>query len=286
MDKDTRPYSFNKSAGRVMDILDYIAAQQRAVTVTEISRELRIPKSSAFNLLQTLMSRRYIEVEDGNLKTFKLGFRLFQTGVAYLQNIRLHQVAHPLIKALMEESGETVFLGAEDNGRMVFLDAAETSTSIRTTARLGRSHKPMYCSGLGKALLASYPEGKVREIISRDGFVGVTENTVKSFDELRKELERTRARGYALDNREGDPNLICVAAPIRNQMDEAIGSVSIATPFFKMDTDRQKAFGGLVARTALEISRALGFLGSELYGEADPKTHSEVRNEPHTGEQH
>ena len=265
MDSDVRPYSFNKSADRVMDILDYIAAQRRAVTVTEISRELEIPKSSAFNLLQTLAARRYLEVEDGNLKTFKLGFRLFQTGVAYLQNIRLHQVAHPLIKTLMEESGETVFLGAEDNGRIVFLDAAETSTSIRTTARLGRSQKPMYCSGLGKALLACYPPQRVRDIVSRDGFVPVTENTVPDFDALTRELERTRERGYALDNREGDTNLICVAAPVRDAGGEPVGSVSIATPFFKMDAERQRVFGGLVARTALEISRKLGFLGSELF---------------------
>jgi DNA-binding IclR family transcriptional regulator len=263
----------NKSASRVVEILDFIASERRAVTISEISSALKIPKSSVFNLLHTLAAKRYLEIEDQNLKTFGLGFKLFQTGVSYLQNTRLHQIAHPILKSLMEESGETVFLAVEDEGKLVFLDSVETSTSIRTTARLGRSTKPMYCSGLGKALLAAYPPDRVREIVQKDGFVPVTENTVKNLEELLQELDRTRKRGYSIDAREGDPNLICVAAPIYDQSNTAVAAISIATPYFKIDNRRRSQFGKLITETALNISGKLGFLEEKTYPDGKPDQH-------------
>jgi DNA-binding IclR family transcriptional regulator len=255
----------NKSASRVVDILDFIACERRPVTITEISSTLKIPKSSAFNLLHTLTAKRYLEIDDQNLKTFRLGFKLFQTGVSYLQNTRLHQIAHPMLKELMEESGETVFLAVEDEGKLVFLDSVETSTSIRTTARLGRSTKPMYCSGLGKALLAAYSADRVREIVKKEGFVRITENTVKNLEELLQELDITRKRGYSVDAREGDPDLICVAAPIYDQSYTALAAISIATPYFKIDAEKRSQFGKLIVETAINISRKLGFLGEKTY---------------------
>jgi DNA-binding IclR family transcriptional regulator len=260
-----KPGFLNKSAARVVDILDLIARENRAMTITEISSELKIPKSSTYNILQTLMSKRYVEIDDEKLKSFKLGFKLFQTGVTYLQFKELHQLAHPLLKEMMEESGETCFLAAEDEGRLVYLDAAETTTAIRTRARLGRSESPMYCSGLGKALLATYPLETVERIVAKDGFLSITKNTIRSREELERDLERTRKRGYAVDNREGNPGLICVAAPIRDGTNEAIAAISIATPYYKMDADKKTRFSSLVKKTAQEISRRLGYLSDDLY---------------------
>lgn len=257
--------TMNKSVDRALEILEYITVRKRPVTITEVSSALNIPKSSTHSILYTLSSRRFLELEDDTLKTFKIGFKLFEAGVAYLANTPLHQVAHPLLKNLLEECGETVFLAVEDDGRLLFLDSLETSTPLHTTARLGRADSPMYCSGLGKALLAAFCEEKVKRLVARDGFVPVTENTVGSFAELKTELETTRERGYALDNREANTDLICVAAPIRDRSAEPVAAISIATPYFKMDSERIKRFGELIADTAVAISRRLGFLGDRTY---------------------
>jgi DNA-binding IclR family transcriptional regulator len=248
-----------------MEILEYITAQKRPVTITEVSSKLMIPKSSTHNILYTLVAGDFLEIENENLKTFKIGFKLFETGVAYLENTQVHRVAHPLLKNLLEECGETVFLAREDRGRLLFLDSLETSTPLRTTARLGRADSPMYCSGLGKALLAAYPQDKVRQIVAEDGFIAVTEHTVRNFEELDAELEKTRRRGYALDNREANSDLICVAAPLRDQYGLPLAAISIATPYFKMDRDSIKRFSGLVVSTAMAISRKLGYLGERTY---------------------
>jgi DNA-binding IclR family transcriptional regulator len=111
-----------------------------------VSSNLKIPKSSTYNILYTLTGKHILEVDDKNLKTFKIGFKLFEAVVAYLANTPLHQVAHPLLKNLLEECGETIFLAVEDDGRLLFLDSLETFTPLRTTTRLGRADNPMYCS--------------------------------------------------------------------------------------------------------------------------------------------
>jgi DNA-binding IclR family transcriptional regulator len=257
--------TINKSVERAIEVLEYITARKKPVTITEVSSALKIPKSSTHNILYTLAEKHFLELDDQDRKTFKAGFKLFEAGVSYLANTPLHQVAHPLLKDLMERCGETVFLAVEDDGRLLFLDSLETSTPLRTTARLGRADNPMYCSGLGKALLAAFPEDRVRRIVERDGFHPITENTVRNFTELTAELDSTRKRGFALDNREANNDLVCVAAPIRDQSGKAVAAVSIATPYFKMKRDRIKEFGDLIVDTALGISRRLGYLGHGTY---------------------
>jgi DNA-binding IclR family transcriptional regulator len=123
----------------------------------------------------------------------------------------------------------------------------------------------MYCSGLGKALLAAYSAEKVRQIVDVDGFLPITENTVRNFTQLKEELDNTRKRGYAVDNREANTDLICVAAPLRDQSGQAMAAISIATPYFKMDDDHIERFGELIVATALAISRKLGYLGEKMY---------------------
>ena len=257
--------TINKSVDRAMEILEYITAQKRPVTITEVSSKLKIPKSSTHSILYTLAARHFLEIDDENLKTFQIGFKLFETGVSYLENTQLHQIAHPLLKNLMEECGETVFLAVENEGRLVFLDSLETSTPLHTTARLGRAETPLYCSGLGKALLAAFPDDEVRRIVDKDNFKAITQNTVRNFAELNKELEKTRERGYALDNREANSDLVCVAAPIRDQSGQPVAAISIATPYFKMDSKQIRRFSELIKMTALAISRRVGYQGETTY---------------------
>ena len=101
----------NRSVDRAMEILEYITARKQAVTITEVSSALEIPKSSTHSILYTLAAKHFLELDDENRKTFKIGFRLFEAGVAYLANTPLHQVAHPLLKDLLEAMRRDGFSG-------------------------------------------------------------------------------------------------------------------------------------------------------------------------------
>jgi DNA-binding IclR family transcriptional regulator len=257
----------NKSTLRTMSILDYMATVRSPVSISELSHSLSIPKSSVFNIVYTLVNGRYLEIDDQQLRTFRLGFKLFQTGITYLSNVELHQIAHPLLRELMTKLGETVHLATEDEKHLVFIDSVEADNSlIRSVARLGRSTSPMYCSGLGKALMAAWPDEELFKEFRGARFVQITPNTVKNFGELMDEIQRTRHQGYAFDNMESNEQLSCVACPLYDRTGRAVGAISCSVPAHRMD-EKRPTVTEAVAETALRISQRLGFVGSRFYNE-------------------
>ncbi len=254
----------NKSAARVVDILSLIARSEKPLKITEISNMLDIPKSSTFSLLYTLVDKSFLEIDDNNLKTFKLGLKLFEVGTSYLTKKELPKVATPLLEKLMNEVSDTVFLAVEDEGELVYLKKFEPSSEIRTTARLG-SRKPMYCTGLGKALLATYSRQKVKEIVGNGDLEALTKYTITDPKELMKDLEEIRNRGYSIDNRESEEQLFCVAAPIYDQTESSIAAISIASLASTMNQQRIEQNSKKITNVALEISRRLGFGKEKLF---------------------
>ncbi len=256
----------NKSALRTMAILNYMAAVRSPVGISEMSRALRIPKSSVFSLVNTLVDGRYIELAGREHKTYRLGFKLFQTGITYLSNVELHQVAHPLLRELMVTLGQTVHLGTEDEEELVFLDSIEAEGSVvRSAARLGRSQSPMYCSGLGKALLAAHPDEELVRRFRGARFEARTANTIEDINQLMDEMRATRRRGYAVDDGESSIDLFCVAAPLYDRSRAVVGAISCSTP--AREKANEARFAEAVKQAAVEISERLGFLGSRFYGE-------------------
>lgn len=256
-------FRINKSASRVLDILDLISKGNKPFTMTEISQTLGLPKSSTFELVYTLLEKGFIDYADKELKTFKLGLKTFEVGASFLTKTDLHRVARPFLEELNAKTGETVFLAVEDQGEVVYLDKMEALSSVKTTANLG-SRNPMYRTGLGKALLAAYLPERVKEIVGDGEFVTKTEYSIANYSQLLNELEQTRLRGYAIDNQENEPDIYCLAAPIYNGLNKPIAAVSIAG-FSPRIKERQQELSKLLIETVLSISKRLGYLQNELY---------------------
>lgn len=255
----------NKSASRTVDLLSLLAKHQKPMTLTEFSTLLKIPKSSTFEIVYTLVEKGFLEVDDEQLKTFKIGLKLFEVGVSFLNNTDLHQISRPLLDSLMARTGDTVFLAVEDKGEIVYLDKVESSsTVIRSSAQLGSRNK-MYYTGLGKALLASYSNDKVKEITGGGNFPERTNYTINNYDELISDLDQIRERGYSIDDRESEPELYCLAVPIMDRTGKAIAAVSVATLYSKVTPETLKNFSLYLVETGMDISKRLGFRGERLY---------------------
>ncbi|MEW6660879.1 MAG: IclR family transcriptional regulator [Bacillota bacterium] len=254
----------NKSASRVVDILLLLTSKKRPITISEVSHALRIPKSSAFELLYTLVEKGFLQMADEKLKTFSTGIKLFEVGVSYLANTDLHREARPFLERIMSESGETAFLAVEDQGELVYLEKVEASSSVRTTAVLG-SRKPMHCTALGKALLAAYDPQRVRSITGEGSLPSLTKYTITTYQALLMDLAKIRQRGYAIDDKESEIEVFCVAAPVYGQANLPIAAISIASLASKVDDGKLEQLSGLITAAALSISRRLGFMGEKLY---------------------
>ncbi|MEE4165115.1 MAG: IclR family transcriptional regulator [Desulfocapsaceae bacterium] len=256
----------NKSTPRTIDIIKLLAERGEPLTLTEISTALKIPKTSTFDIITTLMDRNILEYENRQFKTIQLGLGLFEVTLLALGKRDLHRVARPYLDQILESTGETVYLAVENNGEVVYLERAEGSAAVRYSAELG-ARLPMYCTGLGKAILAAHPDEKVREILAGIRMHSFTPQTITNLMDLQEELTATRLRGYAIDNQEVTEGIFCVAAPIYGASDKPVAAISIASGTSMLQGGKMEKLGSLIAEKALNISRKLGFSKIGLFGQ-------------------
>jgi IclR family transcriptional regulator, acetate operon repressor len=243
-----------QSLDRAMMILDRLAASG-GMTLSEIASELDQSPATAYRVLTTLETRGIVEA-DPVAQTWHVGPGAFRIGSAFLRRTNLAERARPLMRALMEATGETANLGVEAGETVLFLSQVETHESIRAFFPPG-TRSPMHASGIGKALLAEYPADRVARIAAR-GLDRFTPRTLSDAGALLSDLAAIRARGYAVDDEERNDGMRCVAAPIFNATGEPVAGISISGPAARVTPARIPGIGQEVRRTADALSAALG----------------------------
>jgi IclR family transcriptional regulator, KDG regulon repressor len=251
-----------KSADRVLDILELLAGEAVGLTLTEISDRLGIAQSSTHGLVHTLLDRGYVSLEEGG--RFRLGVRLIQLGLNVSDRLELRSVAHPRLEQLVESTQDTALLVIPSDGDLLYVDKViSDARDVRTDPRMSMN-RPLHCSSLGKALLATLDDDGVRAALAGEALDSVTEFSIADQQELLADLAETRRRGYSIDRQEAVLGVWCVGAPIRDHSGRAVAAISVSTikEFFDPATS-----GPLVLDAALDISRAMGWVGdaSTLY---------------------
>lgn len=248
----------NNSALRTLDILELLA-DSGPLSVSEVSRVLGIPKTSAFDILSALVTRGFAKADD--LHRYSLGLATYRVGMSYIGSTDLYEAGHHRLTQLSKQLQQTVYLAVEDGGQIVYIDKAEQDAPIRFTRKVGDRNQ-LYLTGLGKAILAARPElaDRLPYPLERK-----TDTTLCSKEALLAELEATRSRGYALDLGEDNSLLRCVAVPVRNREGIAIAAVSCSMLEAQFSQTDVQTLATALQAAALDISHSLGFTGSQLY---------------------
>lgn len=239
---------------RALDVLETLRDAQRPLSLQEISSRLGLVKSSGFRLLRTLEERGYVERADHDGR-YSLGpeFLTFAQGsVAYRP---LRDVARPHMERLLQRFGETVNLGVLRGTEVLYLEMLESAHAFRMTARVG-ADSPAHSTALGKAIAAHLTPDDLAALLSSQVLVALTPQTITSPFAWRRELARTRARGYAEDNGETEPEASCLAAPIFGADDRVVAAISLSGPTSRIRALKPKAVHALMA-SCRAISRAL-----------------------------
>jgi IclR family acetate operon transcriptional repressor len=245
-----------KSLVRALTLLNRLAAADEGVTLTEVAQQVGLSPSTAHRLLTTLEQERYVQF-DAERKLWTVGVQAFISGAAFLKSRSLVAAARPHMRALMEETQETVNLAVEDQNEAIYLSQVECRQMMRAFARPGW-RVPLHCSGVGKALLSIMSERELSRILHRRGLPKMTGKTITSAELLRANLEIARVRGYALDDEEHAVGLRCIASVIFNEACEAIAAVSLSGPMVRIPDERIPLLGELVRRKADAITTQLG----------------------------
>ncbi|MCA9904304.1 MAG: IclR family transcriptional regulator [Anaerolineae bacterium] len=227
------------------------------LTIKEISERLDMPKTTVFNILNTLQTQGYIEKLEN--AEYALGSSIISLGQKARVNIEVRDRAAPLLRELANRVRESIYLTVRDGDFSLYIYAIESSQRLMARTAMGdRVH--MHCTGVGKATLAFLPHETVQEIVGRVGLPKRTDNTIIDMSRLQEELQVTRKRGYSIDNCEIEPNTFCVGAPIFDAHGKVIGSCSISGNHPDIVGIQRDDFADAIMRVAEEISRRIGYV--------------------------
>ena len=177
-----------KSLVRALTLLNRLASTDEGASLSEVAQQVGLSPSTAHRLLTTLEQERYVHF-DPERRLWSVGMQAFMAGNAFLRTRSLTGAARPHMRALMEESAETVNLAVEDRCEAVYLAQVESRQMMRAFARPG-GRAPMHCSGVGKAMLSAMPDAAVGKILQRSGLPRLTANTIGDTVALREDLRR------------------------------------------------------------------------------------------------
>ena len=245
-----------QSLVRALAIVNRLAAAEDGVTLTEAAQQVGLSPSTAHRLLTTLEQERYAHF-DAERRLWSVGVQAFVAGNAFLKTRSLVATARPHMRALMEESEETVNLAVEDQYEAIYLAQVECRQMMRAFARPG-GRVPLHCSSVGKALLSAMPDGELAKVLHRQGLPRITVKTINTTAILRQDLMRAREHGYAIDDEEHAVGLRCIAAVIFNETAAPVAAVSLSGPMARIPDARIPLLGDLVRRKADSITAQLG----------------------------
>ncbi|TRZ37953.1 IclR family transcriptional regulator [Niallia circulans] len=215
-------------------ILAYLADCQEPQALYTIAKETELTNSTALKILETLNYIGYVQ-KDTELKKFSLGPTIIKYANRAIQHLDIKEIAQPHLEALQAETGETVHLGIQDKTNIVYIAKIESKNPICLYSKVGKSI-PIYCSAMGKAVLAERGDDEVESYLDNNELVKMTENTITTKAGFRKEIASIRSLGYASDNCEHEEEVFCIGASISIN-EKNYGAISVSTPKYRVSEE-------------------------------------------------
>ncbi len=258
-----RPKAFNdkteqntiQSLDRAISVLRHMA-DRGGMALSELAKETDQSPATLYRILTTFQQHDFAEFNE-NDQVWNVGSGAYRIGSAFLRRTSLLEVSRPVLRQLMQDTGETANLGMERNDQVLFVFQVETHESIRAFFPPGTQSK-MHASGIGKALLAHFHQDRFEDWIARHGLEKFTEKTLTDPDQLREDLALTRSRGNSFDDEERNIGMRCIAAPVFNAFGDPIAGVSVSGPVSRMKDAKLSEIAEAVREAANRVTRAIG----------------------------
>lgn len=245
------------SVDRALTILEAVAHASGGLTNSEISRRLKIPKSSASYILRALERRGYVQRDAGTRK-YRLGLRLLDLSRGVLVAPDLRELALPILRHLAERTQLTTHLAIFDQGQAVYIEKVESPGFIKMDTWVGK-RMDVHSTSVGKALVAQLPRHEAEAIARDRGLRKRTPRTITGLAAFLRELEKVRAHGYAIDDEENSLGVRCVAAAVFNSSGKVEASVGVSGAISQITKTDLPTVAELVQDAARRMSKQLGY---------------------------
>ena len=242
-----------------LEILEMFDRARTVIGIGEMAQQLGLHRSTTSRLAATLASVGYLEPA-GEPGRYRLASKLTVLGELAASGGSLRRVAMPFLTGLVEELGETGHLGVLEGSEAVTVAVVDGWHSVRMHSWVGK-RSPAHCSSMGKALLAGLTAGDIDRLYPGPALAARTAHTITDPGELKRSLDETRRRGYAVDWEELEVHLCCVAAPVFDRTGQVVASISVSGPTSRIREAAVTSIAPAVRHAAAQISEQLGASG-------------------------
>ena len=226
---------YGTSILKAVSVMQCISEQEEPMGASRIAHHTGLPRSTVFKLLDTLTAVGFVE-KSAHDATYRLGIGLVKLAGNAMEQLDLVQVARPYLKELNRQTEETIHLGIPEHDQVVYVDKLESRQAVRMYSRVGKT-APLYCTGIGKAMLSRFPSKRLDAYLKEVHPAAYTSRTLTDPEAIRRDLEASRSRGYAIDHGEHEEDVRCIAVPLYRG-DKVYGAVSISAPEYRMNAER------------------------------------------------
>lgn len=228
---------------RLFALLEVVASKDQFFSLQSLAEETSIPKPTLHRMLQQLESAGLLE-RSGDSRQYGTGVRLRKLAENLLLNDSFHGARHGVLRSLVNEVGESCNLTALSGSEVMYLDRVETPAPLRFYLHSG-SRVPVHCSASGKLFLAGMAPAQRQRLLAHATLEAFTPKTLTNLDALEEEIKQVKRQGFALDNEEFLPGLLCVAVMVPSASGRSNLCVAVQAPIMRLPPD--KALGLLPA---------------------------------------
>jgi DNA-binding IclR family transcriptional regulator len=253
---------------KVLHILETLHEAPSGLQLKDVAQLTGINKSTAYRFLAHLEHEGYVFRDSSG--AYAIGVRLARLASGSSYQTTLRKLSRPVLQQLWRVTGETVNIAVLDGREVLYLDVMESSHTFRLVSQVGM-RRPVYCTALGKAMLAFIPEEEQQYFFDGMAFERFTPHTIRGAAQLRKEFALIRQRGYSIDNEEAYLGSRCIGAPIFEASGKIAAALSVSGPTTRVTRERVPAVAAAAKNAAIAISRTLGYSMGEKAPEARPE---------------
>ena len=255
---------------KVLHILETLHDAPSGLQLKDVAQLTGINKSTAYRFLAHLEHDGYVFRDASG--AYAIGVRLARLASGTSYQTTLRKLSRPILQQLWRVTGETVNIAVLDGREVLYLDVMESSHTFRLVSQVGM-RSPVYCTALGKAMLAYIPEEEQQYFFDGMTFERFTPHTIRGTAQLRKDFALIRQRGYSIDNEEAYLGSRCISAPIFEASGKIAAALSVSGPTTRVTREKVPAMAAAAKNAAMAISRTLGY----SVGEKVPDTRVEAR---------
>lgn len=246
-----------QSVERIFHLIEVLAAHPAGAGLQQLAGEAGLAKSTAHRLLASLVALGYA-MQDGESGKYRLTLKMFEISSGIVNSMDIMGVSKVHLERLAQRTAEAVHLVIRDAQDIVYIYKTE-SGPMRMSSRVGL-RSPLYCTGVGKAILATLPDREVEEVWRHSRPQKLTGRTITELPLLKAQLEEVRRQGYAIDDEENELGIRCVALAIPGPGGRADSAFSISGLAPYMDAERIRRIAALALETRTDILRDLGLI--------------------------